>query len=406
MVYGWVVVACAFMVALCGWGFGFYGPGIYLASLRAQHGWSATLISSAITVYYLCGATWILFAGDAIHRVGPRAVVLVGVAAMGLGVALIPMVSTPWLLFPLFIVMSLGWAAMSGAAVNAIVAPWFERRRGAAVSLALNGASCGGVFVAPYLVYLITRFDLQRGLAIGVGTMLAVMVPVLVLLRRSPEELGLSPDGDPPGSAAAERDRARAAVPMWNRSRALRDRAFLTISIAFAAGLLAQVGFLTHQMSYLVQIVSVTSAAVAVSLTTIAAVVGRTLTGLVIDRLDTRAVSATNFALEGVALAMLVWAQSMATVYVGCVLLGLAVGNMITLPSLIVQREFPPGDFSRLVSLIVSVNQYTFAFGPALLGALRDWSGDYRLSFLVCVALQLAAAAVILVGRRREPSAI
>src|SRR5688572_17350784 len=108
MFYGWVVVACAVMVALCGWGFGVYGPGLYLASLRAQHGWSATLISSAVTVYYLCGATWIMFAGDAIHRFGPRVVVLVGVAAMGVGVVLIPMVSTPWLLFPLFIVMSLG----------------------------------------------------------------------------------------------------------------------------------------------------------------------------------------------------------------------------------------------------------------------------------------------------------
>ena len=60
---------------------------------------------------------------------------------------------------------------------------------------------------------------------------------------------------------------------------------------------------------------------------------------------------------------------------------------MITLPSLIVQRAFPPADFSRLVSLIVGVNQYTFAFGPALLGALRDWSGDYRLSFLLCVGV-------------------
>ncbi len=62
---------------------GFYGPGIYLASLKAHHGWSTTLISFAITMYYLISATMILFIGDVFKRFGPRRVVLVGIIAMG-----------------------------------------------------------------------------------------------------------------------------------------------------------------------------------------------------------------------------------------------------------------------------------------------------------------------------------
>ena len=56
-----------------------------------------------------------------------------------------------------FAVMSVGWATMSGAAINIIVAPWFDRRRGLAISWALNGGSAGGVLFAPLLTFLIAR---------------------------------------------------------------------------------------------------------------------------------------------------------------------------------------------------------------------------------------------------------
>jgi MFS family permease len=80
--------------------------------------------------------------------------------------------------------MSVGWATMSGAAINIIVALWFERRRGLAVSWALNGASAGGVIVAPVLTFLTTHGGF--GLAVGalVGSMLAILIPVVILVLR------------------------------------------------------------------------------------------------------------------------------------------------------------------------------------------------------------------------------
>jgi cyanate permease len=78
----------------------------------------------------------------------------------------------------------------------------------------------------------------------------------------------------------------------------------------------------------------------------------------------------------------------------------------VTLPSLIVQAEFPRHAFSRIVSLVVSLNQFTFAFGPAIVGGLRDWSGDYRASFLLCICLQAAAAVIVLYGRSKKPMAV
>src|SRR5919197_4750928 len=94
--YGWMIVSVCFLIALFGWGLGFYGPGLYLAWLQAQHGWSTALLSSAVTGYYLLSATCIMFIGTTMERFGPRLVVLVGSMAMGLGVAGITAVAAPW----------------------------------------------------------------------------------------------------------------------------------------------------------------------------------------------------------------------------------------------------------------------------------------------------------------------
>src|SRR5262249_60845586 len=97
-------------------------------------------------------------------RLGPRGVVAGGAAAMAAGLAPLGLVSRPWQLYPVFLVMSVGWGAMSGAAINIILAPWFHRRRGLAVSLAFNGATLGGVIVVPALIVLVGSLGFTRAL--------------------------------------------------------------------------------------------------------------------------------------------------------------------------------------------------------------------------------------------------
>jgi MFS family permease len=172
--HGWRVVAAAFLIALFGWGLGFYGPGIYLAALEERHGWPGAEISLAITTYYLAGATLVLFAGGLFERLGARRVVTAGALAMACGVALLTIIRQPWQVYAAFAVMSVGWAAMSGAAINIIVAPWFDRRRGLAVSLALNGASAGGVAIAPLIILLMSRLGFSAALWCAAALMLAV----------------------------------------------------------------------------------------------------------------------------------------------------------------------------------------------------------------------------------------
>jgi MFS family permease len=396
--HGWLVVAAAFLIALFGWGIGFYGPGIYLMALQERHGWRIAEISSAITIYYLLGATLILLAGSMFERLGARRVVTAGTMAMACGVVLLTLIQEPWQVYGAFAVMSLGWAAMSGAAINIIVAPWFERRRGLAVSLALNGASAGGVVLAPSIILLMSRLGFSGALWCAALLMLAVLLPTAALVLRS-KRAGEHDRADGGSASRSPKEAIQAASPPWRPARALRDRRLLTIAIPFALGLTAQVGFLTHQVAWLSALLGTIAAGWAVSLTTAAAIVGRIATGALVDRVDRRAAACANFLLQVLALSILVSAGSAPMLYLGCALFGLGVGNMISLPGLIVQQEFPKQDFARVVSLVVAVNQLTFAFGPALLGALRHAGGSYAMPLVACLGMDALAAIIVLAPR-------
>src|SRR5438093_12247213 len=394
--YGWTVVGATFVMAMFSFGLGFYGLTVYLASLQRLHGWSASVVSAPVTVYYVAGALLTTAIGDVYERLGPRLVVTAGSVAMAAGVAALGVVSQPWHLYPAFLVMSAGWGAMSGAAINIVLAPWFQRRRGLAVSLAFNGATLGGVIVAPVLIPLIGAVGFATTLALAALTLVLVLVPVaVVVMRRNPEDLGLDPDGDRQVSRLGVSSPSLARG--W-RGEAMRTWRFWSVSAPFAIGLAAQVGVLTHLVALVAPTLGTGGAARAVSATTAAALIGRLATGAVVDRLNRRIVASATLIIQIAGLALLARAPSAAGVYAGCALFGLGVGNLTTLPGLILAVEWPRRRFSALVGLVVGINQFTFAFGPSLVGVVRDWAGSYGLALAACAVLQAIAAALVLLG--------
>ena len=168
------------------------------------------------------------------------------------------------------------------------------------------------------------------------------------------------------------------------------------MSIAFALVLFAQVGFIVHLISFLDSVIGRERAAIAVALLTAMAVVGRVLFSSVIDRLNQRLASAISFVSQAVALVIIINVHNDVVLIAACALFGFSVGNLITLPALIVQREFDPRSFGVLISLITAINQITYAFGPGVIGLLRDMSGSYSLPFYGCIALELIAAVLIM----------
>src|SRR5262249_15306286 len=240
--------------------------------------------------------------------------------------------------------------------------------------------------MAPLLVFLIDRFGFAAALRLASALMLAVLLPLLLLVVREkrPQEHDRNDDPRIVPTAA----QSASVTPPWNAGKILRNRNFLTISIPFALGLTAQVGFLTHQVAFLGPITGTVTAGWIVGLTTFAAIVGRLGTGLFVDRADRRLVSCLNFLLQAVAMAILMTTSAPALLIIGCVLFGLGLGNLVSLPALIVQQEFPAPHFARVVSMVVAINQFAFAFGPALLGRLQQPDGSYSRALFACLLMQ------------------
>jgi len=324
---------------------------------------------------------------EVVKKFGPRNCLIAGVLAMAAAAAALGKVATPWQLYFANGLLAFGWAGTSLAIITNTLSLWFDQRRGMAISLALNGASFGGIAGVPLLVIAIGHFGFPTAMTIAASVMVALVVPVVLIFVGQPPLH--------PGSPTATSMDAPSATEI--RKHALRDIGFLSVAIAFALVLFAQVGFIVHLIAFLDPVIGRASAAVAVAVLTAMAVAGRVLFSTVIDRLNQRLASALSFVSQAAALLILINVRNEWLLIAACAVFGFSVGNLITLPALIVQREFAPKSFGVLISLITAINQITYAFGPGVVGMLRDLSGSYTLPFYGCIALEVAAAVLIMI---------
>jgi MFS family permease len=395
---GWSVAWVAFTVAAFGFGMGFYAPAVVLQTLHTQKGWPIAMISAAITAHFLLGAAIVACLPEVHRALGIANSTILGALLSAMGFFAWSAAAAPWHMVLAAILSGGGWALTSGAAINAMIAPWFDRDRPRALSHAFNGASVGGVIFTPLLVWLIARLGFQwTATVVGLAMVLVVGTLAHFYLRHGPADFGVVADGTPIEAVpACVADTAR-----LSRTALMKTQQFATLSIAFALALFAQVGVLSHLPSSRSPYLGSDGAAAAVSLATISAVAGRMLLGSLIGERDRRYAAVVNLLMQSVGVGMLCVGDGTPALLTGCVLFGLGVGNVSALPALIAQKEFRPPDVATVVALVIGINQAVFALAPAALGALRQASANYTLSFSIAAAVQVVAALVVLVGARR-----
>jgi len=372
-------------MALACWGFGLYGHSVYLAELTRLYGWPPSLIAGASTATYLLNAFLVIFTSNALARFGARRFVLFGVAALALAIVLLALARQPWQVYAAYLAMSFGWLGLGLVTIPTIISQYFTRRRGLAISLALNGASFGGIVVAPGLVALIQITNFTSAMLIAAAVTVAILIPVIFLwvpAQAAPAQQQLAPEST------------------WTRRDALRSAPFWTVSGPFALALIAQVAFIVHQIAFMEPIVGRAQAALSVSLMTSFAVIGRLTLGAVVDRLDPRLISSISMFSQAIALFVMTRTTDAALLLTCCAAYGFSVGNIITLPALIVQREFPLAAFSMVLGLSTAIGTFAGAIGPGLIGLIRDSAGTYAPALLVCMALKIVGGAFVLIRKR------
>ncbi|WP_165982268.1 MFS transporter [Dankookia rubra] len=414
--FGWRVAATASATALFSWGMGFFGPAIYLRTLLTEHGWAVSAVSAAVTTHFLVAAALVSFLPEAHRRFGVAGITRAGVALLAAGALGWASAREPWQAFAAAVLSGAGWAATNGAALNAMVAPWFERRRPAALAMAFNGGAVGGVLFPPLWVALIAGLGFPgAAAAVGAAALLVLWPLAGRHLRPTPASLGLAPDGGAAaGASTPATDDAAAGPPRSppaparpGRLALLRERRFATMSVAFALCMSALVGLYAHMLALLAPRLGDTAAAGALSLAAGCMVAGRTGVGWILSRGGSRrGAAAATFGVQACgggalllgAVVMPPGTESVAAALGGCALLGLAGGNLGVLPLLIVQAEFGRTDAPRAAAMAVAMNQAVMACAPGIFGALRDLTGSYLPALVLAIVAPLVATRLVLAG--------
>jgi len=411
--FGWRVTAGAFVLAIFGWGLGFYSMPVFLGVLHETRGWSLGVISGAITVHMLVGSLMaarlpVLHAWVGLARYTQLGAVLIAVGLMGWALAW-----EPWQLYVAAVLSGAGWSSMSAPAVNAIVSPWFVRARPAALGMAYNGGSTGGILFSPLWVAAIAFLSFPYAAAVlGLTAAVIIWVIAATLFARTPEQMGLRPDGDSQG-AAPTNVTSLDARPLPGRLL-WRDRRFITLAAAMALSLFAQLGLVSQMFSLLLPTFGTYYAGLAIALVTAMAIVGRMIVGWFMPiGADRRIVTCIGYTIQlaGSLAFLAANGTNVPLLLLGIVMFGAGFGNATSLPPLVAQVEFVKEEVQRVVALVVGMGQMVFAFGPAAFGLIREWTvhgeaasaGAAPWVFISAAIFQGLAIMAMLLGRKARP---
>jgi MFS family permease len=385
--YGYLITAVCFSIQALGVGT-YISFGVFFNPLMEEFGWNRAAIAGASSTAFFSMGIFGVIIGRLNDIFGPRRLMSVAALLLGLGCVLMGRLTTLWELYLYFgIIFGMGFSAIDVIALTTI-ARWFSHRRGFMTGIVKVGTGAGQ-FVMPLAASgLILLYGWRWTIAI-IGTVVAVILVLMAqLLHRDPSALGLKniPETGKSNFTAPE------TVPRLPLSCVFRTVQFWTICLFnffLVSGLLV---IMLHIVPHVrdsgfspMQAAGVLSTIGAVSM------LGRFVSGLVIDKRGSKTVMKVCFLLLLGDLVWLQFAHRLWMLYLFGVFYGLAHGGFFTAISPLVAEWFGIHSHGTLFGIVACFGTTGGALGPLLAGHLFDLSGSYQSTFLILTALALVA---------------
>ena len=403
--YGWIIVAVVFITM----GIAVNARtafSLLFPPILEEFGWERGMTAGAFSFGFIVSAILSPTLGRLMDRRGPLVVNELGVVLIGAGLLLATLVRTPWQLYAtLGMLVGAGSVCLGYTGQGLFLPNWFARRRGLAMSLAFSGVGVGSVIVLPWLQALIIRSGWRSAcLALGV-LVLALLLPLNLLVKRRPEDIGLHPDGD--GSAYADGnpkaslsivDPAWAAID-WTLGRALRTARFWWIALGYFCALFTWYAVQVHQTKYLQEIgFTPALAAWALGGVSLAGIPGQIVLGHLSDRIGREyvwMVGSLGFTATCLLLLALSDASSMPLLYLMVAVQGILGYGITSVIGAIPAEVFQGRHYGSIFGTLMLASIGGGAAGPWLAGALHDATGSYRVAFWIALASSLLSAIAI-----------
>ena len=396
--YGWVIVAVAFITM---------GIGVNIRTafsllfppLVAEFGWPRGVTAGAFSAGFLVATLFTPCIGLLMDRAGPRVVLPLGVVLVSSGMGLAPLVHHPWHLYLTFGVLVVGGSVCISYIGHALFLPqWFVRQRGLAMGIAFSGVGFGSILLLPWMQRLIGQIG-WRHTCLVLAVLLLVTLPLNLLFpRRRPEDMGLTPDGDPLQDRASEEPAGREnvvdtawAATDWTVGKALKTARFWWLGVAYSSGLYIWYAVQVHQTKYLLDIgVSSAQAASALGGVGLAGVIGQIALGSLSDCLGREwawTFSGLGFCLCYALLLLLPASPHPFVLYSMVGAQGLLGYGLASVFGAIPAELFPGKRYGTIVGTLNVASNAGAACGPWITGVLYDATGTYSLAFVIAMGM-------------------
>ncbi len=407
--YGWYIVgvgflahvACAFHMSST--------LSVFLKPLTEDLGVSRGLFSLLRSGEILIGAAMAPLVGPLVDRFGGRWLMVGGALSAGLGFLLMSRVGAFWQFLMLrWIFVAIGGVFMCQMIVSVTVSRWFVRKRGRAIAIASLGQGFAKVCIPVVTATLFAWVGWRLTWSIfGLITLVLVVVPALIFMRRSPEEMGLQPDGmdaQPAlvGSKSNDATKARLAAEevVWTWREVIRTKAFWIICFIYGIANVGIAGLNLHVFAYVTDIgYSPLVAATVLSIIASTQLGSTMVWGVISERMDIRHSSLVMFLVQSTGLALVLVTSQVVPVYLGFLLYGVGLGGGWVLQELIWASNFGRVSLGMVRGLGILVTHAFGAAGAPFFGFVHDLTGSYRSSFLAFVVALIVSALLSLAVR-------
>ncbi|HSB73647.1 MAG TPA: MFS transporter [Candidatus Methylomirabilis sp.] len=408
--YGWIIVGLAFLSTGV-WASMRTTFSVLFVALLEEFRWSraggAGVQSLAFVVYTVTAPA----VGALIDRLGPRRVILPGIVLLSTGLCLSSRVQSLGQFYVFYgLLVALGVTFVSIVAYSAILAHWFERRRGTASGIAVSGMGLLTFVLVPLTQYVIDRAGWRTAfLVLGVLVFVLLFPASAAFLRHKPQDMHLLPDGPAPVSGPTKGLRIIDhdwAQTEWTLSRAAREGRFWAL-LAFAfLGIIPVYMLVIHAARFLVDCgFPRMTAAVMIALVGVISSGFRILWGWLSDRVGrekTFTAGAGCLAAAALCLVGLRDAQLPLPAYLFVLFFGAGWGATAPTFMSVSADLFQGRSFGLIYGVTEAVIGLGSAIGPWLGGFMFDWQQSYRPAFLVAAGLSALSSGVVWLAAPRK----
>jgi MFS family permease len=394
--YGWWIVVIA-GIGLC---FGYapiivYSTSLFIKPLAQELHSNRASISFAFTLANLMASISSPLTGRLADRFGARRVILIASAIFASLLISAPLLSAKLWSFYVFYGL-LGFVGNGAAPIpyGRVISRWFDRRRGLALGLTLFGIGSGAILMPALAQRLIALIGWRSTYTVMGLLVLTVSLPVVGLfLKESPEEMGLLPDGAPLARNATEKQNSGEGLT-WRDAR--RSATFwLMVGAVFLVGASVH-GCVLHLAPMLSDRgVSPHRVAQAITFLGSALMIGRVVSGYLLDRFFAPRVAMCIFGAAACGIVLLQTAPGSRLVFLAAFLIGLGMGAEADIIAYLVSRYFGLRSFGEIYGYAFASYTLAGALGPWLMGLGFDRSGSYG-SVLVGFLLAIFLAVVLM----------